>query len=334
MKMDRKTSQKLPGSLTIEGLLRRDFPAVYENTTVEQVFQKFREAGLQHKIIYLYVLDAEDKLLGVLPLRRLLVAEPASSVKNIYLKNCMTLTPETSLSQAKKAFSKHKFLAFPVVDSLGKFQGVLDIESFAGDLGDVSARRNFNDIYDLFGVHWDRDNQTSGWMMFLNRIPWLGATFLSGMACAFLTGQFEHTLQGAIVFACFLTLILGLNESVSMQSATLTVQKLHDSLPNFRNLLLALQNEFIPALGIALSCGVAAAFVSYIWKGVSSVSLALGLSLFVSLIASCIWGVIVPFTLHRASRDPRFASGPLVLAFTDLTTLLIYFSCASRLLNV
>lgn len=331
--MDRKTSKRLPGSLTIEGLVRRDFPTVREDATVESVFQKFREAGLHHKIIYLYVLDNEGKLLGVLPLRRILVADPQIQVKSLYLKNCMTLNPETSISQAKKAFSKHKFLAFPVVNAEGVFQGVLDIESFAGDLGDVSARGKMDDIYDLFGVHLDKEAQSSSWAMFLNRIPWLGATFCSGMACALLTGVFEHTLQGAIIFAFFLTLVLGLNEGVAMQSTSLTVQKLHSSLPTFRNFIGAVIAEIVPALLIALSCAIAAGIVSFFWKGNSSVATALGASLFLSMVASCFWGVTIPFTLHRLSRDPRFASGPLALAVTDLTTLTIYFSLARKFLN-
>ena len=331
--MDPKTSKRLPGSLTIEGLVRRDFPTVREDATVETVFQKFREAGLHHKIIYLYVLDNAGKLLGVLPLRRLLVADPQIQISSLYLKNCMTLNLETSISQAKKAFSKYKFLAFPVVTADGVFQGVLDIESFAGDLGDVSARGKLDDIYDLFGVHLDRESQASPFSMFLNRIPWLGATFCSGMACALLTGVFEHTLQGAIVFAFFLTLVLGLNEGVAMQSTTLTVQKLHSTLPNLKNFLRALFEEITPAFLIALTCASAAGLVSFLWKGNSSVAIALGGSLFLSLIASCFWGVTVPFTLHRLSRDPRFASGPLALAVTDLTTLSIYFSLARKFLN-
>ena len=321
-----------PTHPTIESLISKDFPVFHVKDSVEKVFSTFRKNGLKHKIIYLYVIDEQQKLIGVVPVHRLLTSDPSESVEDIFIRRCISLSVKTTVAEARKSFSKHKFLAFPIVDDFNTFLGVLNIEAFAGDLGDISAGPRVDDLYELFGISSDLKKEKSISRSFALRLPWLLATFTTGTLAAILTGYFQATLQESLSVFFFLTLVLGLNESVAMQATTLTVTKLHKQKPTLKNYLASVFNE-LPcsfALGFfyAILTGVAAWFLRHNFQ----VSILLGFTLLTTMTLSCLWGVSVPFFFHRLEKDPKVASGPLVLGISDLFTLLIFFFSAQKFL--
>ncbi|MBS1983158.1 MAG: magnesium transporter [Bdellovibrionales bacterium] len=313
-------------------MIEQDFPLLRVHQRVSEVIDRFRREGLPHKIIYLYVVDDQKKLLGVVPLRRLLASQADTLIQDIYLRKVHSLSIDSTRREAREAFSKYKFLAFPVVDADNVVIGVIDIEKFAGDLGDLNERTHFDDLYDLIGIDLSLDENASAWRQFRMRAPWLLATLVTGFAAALITGAFELTLQKAIILAFFLTMTLGLNESVTMQSATLAVQKMRTDERNPRSFGLTLWHELPVALLLGLFLAFAVGIMSFLWKQNVVGSLALSLSLIFSIVISCGWGVAVPHLLHRYQKDPKVAAGPLALGLADITTLLIYFSLGHFLL--
>ncbi|NQW43857.1 MAG: magnesium transporter [Deltaproteobacteria bacterium] len=316
----------------ITSLISRNFPVLHIQDSVEKVYATFRREGLKHKIIYLYVVDDSMKLLGVVPIHRLLTADPNQLVEDIFIKRCISLPVTTTIKEARKAFSQHKFLAFPVVDEHKHFLGVLNIEAFAGDLGDISAGPRIDDLYDLFGISSDLKKEKSLLRRFALRSPWLLATFTTGAIAAFLTGYFQVTLQESISIFFFLTLVLGLNESIAMQSTTLTVSKLHKQKPNFKNYLASIEQEIPCALLLGIFYGTLTAGASWMWRNNLQLSILLGFTLLITMTLSCFWGVSIPFFFHRIEKDPKVASGPLVLGMCDLVTLLIFFFSVQKFL--
>ncbi len=318
---------------SIISILSHDFPLVYRQETVNDVYGKFRQVGLKHKIIYLYVVDENKKLLGVLPIRRLLVSQPDAVVGDLYLPNCITLSDAISMEEAREAFVKHKFLAFPVVDKDKHMLGVLDIEQFAGDLGDLTARSNFDEVYEIFGLKLSDEIQKSPFKRTFVRLPWLLVTMSCGLAAAFLTGHFETTLSSSIYITFFVTLVLGLNESIAMQSATLAVHKLHSAKTGTKDFLNSLGRELFSAFLLGATISTLSAVAVSQWSAASSMTWVLCLSLSLTTIFSCFWGVSVPYVLHALKKDPKVAIGPLVLGLTDLSTLSLYFFIAKMLLG-
>lgn len=311
--------------------LDQDFPLIYKEETVGEVYEKFRQIGIKHKIIYLYVVDHEKKLLGVLPIRRLLVAPLDVKVSELYLPSCTSLSSEVSLDEAKDAFLSNKFLAFPVIDEQKKIVGVLDIESFAGDLGDLTARSNFDEVYELFGLSLDDANSSQIKRTFV-RLPWLVATMSCGIIAAVVTGFFETTLSSSIFITFFVTLILGINESMAMQSATLAVHQLH-SAKREKNIFSLVAREMVSAVMLGITIGIFASLMVSLWPEASRMAPVLALSLTCTTVLSCLWGILVPYFLHSLKKDPKVAIGPLVLGLTDLSTLTLYFSFAKLLLK-
>ena len=313
--------------------LNHDFPLIYREETVEAVYEKFRRVGLKHKIIYLYVVDKNKKLLGVLPIRRLLISPLNAVVNELYVPNCVSLSSEINVSEAREAFVRNKFLAFPVVDKDQHILGILDIESFAGDLGDITARSKFDEVYEIFGMNLNEAIDRSQWKRTYIRMPWLLVTMTCGIFAALITGFFETTLSSSLFVTFFVTLILGINESMAMQSATLAVHQLHTGKRDKKNFLQSLRREIISAVIIGGAMGLLSAIVVFQWKEASAMAPVLALSLTVTTVLSCLWGISVPSLLHALKKDPKVAIGPLVLGLTDLSTLTLYFSIAKLLLK-
>ena len=165
------------------------------------------------------------------------------------------------------------------------------------------------------------------------RFPWLLATIASGTACALLASVFALTLAQSLVIAFFLTLVLGLGESVSIQSMAVTIQALRSTRPTLRWYLQTLRREVATALLLGAACGLLVGSIVWFWRGAGLPAIAIGGSIMVSLVMACLLGLSIPSVLHALRLDPKIAAGPLTLALADLLTLLFYLSIARLLLS-
>jgi magnesium transporter len=217
----------------------------------------------------------------------------------------------------------------------------VDVSLFAEEMLEAGEREDerrtvanvADDVFEALGFRLEQIRGASPWRVFRYRFPWLLATVVAGTACALLAGAFEATLAGSLVIAFFLTMVLGLNESVSMQSMTLTIQALrantltrHWFLHNFRR-------EIVTAVLLGLACGVLVAAIVWIWRQDGKGAAVIGSSIVVSLITACLFGFSVPSLLHWLKLDPKIAAGPVTLAVTDFCALAFYFSLARLILG-
>ena len=164
------------------------------------------------------------------------------------------------------------------------------------------------------------------------RFPWLLATIASGLACAVLVSVFRLTLASSIALAFFLTLVLALGESVSIQSMTVSIQSLQLSPPTWRWYRASLRRELTTALLLGSACAALVALVLVLWLGPGPAALIVAATIVLSVAAACFYGLTIPALLHALRLDPRIASGPLTLAVADITAIALYFGLASRLL--
>ena len=132
--------------------------------------------------------------------------------------------------------------------------------------------------------------------------------------------------------AFFLTMVLGLAESVGIQSMTVTIQALRSTQPTLRWYIGALRREIGTALLLGMACGTAVGLIVWLWRGAGLAAMAIGGSIALALGAACFFGLTVPAVLHALKLDPKIAAGPVTLAFTDIFTLLFYFSLAAVIL--
>ena len=198
--------------------------------------------------------------------------------------------------------------------------------------GDRDARKPSvpvgDDVFEALGFHLEQVRGASPWRGFHYRFRWLLVTVTAGTLCAILAGFFEATLANSLVIAFFLTMVLGLNESVSAQSMSVTIQALRAVPVTWRWFTAALRKEFLTALLIGLSSGALVGAIVWVWRKDVPGALVIGGSIAISLVSACLVGLCVPSLLHRFKLDPKIAAGPVTLALADTFALVIYFTSA------
>lgn len=316
--------------------IESDFTKLNKNLTVEKALVKIRKEGVGNRIVYFYVVDEEEKLVGVLPTRRLLIAETDETLESIMIDRVASLPDTATVYDALEYFATYKFLAFPVVDKDNRIIGLIDVNMFTEQLltlePDVEERQRYDYVFEAIGFRLEQIKNATPLKAWQIRLPWLMATVASGTICALLVGVFEATLAESLVIAFFLTLVLGLGESVSIQSMTLTIRTLNSVDPSTRWYIKNLIREFKTTFLLGLSCGVFVALVVVIWKGALLAGITIGLSIILVEMMAAFWGLSVPAILHSTNLDPKISAGPLTLALTDISTIIFYFGLATIML--
>lgn len=313
-------------------IARRDMTKLRYNITVQQAFDDIRQKELGEKIVYFYVVDDDDRLMGVLPTRRLLAAPIDTRISEIMISPVVTIPQHATVFDAYEFFLLYKFLAFPVVDEHRRMLGVVDIAMFSDDAFDLADRENMDRAFEIIGFRVKEVQEGSPIQAFRFRFPWLLSTITGGTVCALLAGVYELTLAKSLILAFFLTLVLGLGESVSIQSMTLTIHSLRSKQPDWKWYMRAFYREVGSAVLLGATCGVIVGLIAWLWRGDGIVALAIGASIMLTLCTAVFFGLSVPTLLHKLKLDMRVAAGPISLALTDISTVLIYFSLAKALL--
>ncbi|MBX3461027.1 MAG: magnesium transporter [Planctomycetes bacterium] len=311
----------------------RNFLVLRQDWTFEYALREIRQQQVPGPILYFYVTDDSGKLVGVLPTRALLVAPLDAQLKDHMVKRVLSLPQHMAMSEASEFFVLHRFLALPIVDKDKHVVGVIDVNAFTDEVLDVAERRNFDTVFEAIGLRVGQAKDASPVRAFRLRFPWLIATICGGTVCALLAGVYGATLEKSIVLAFFLTLVLGLGESVAAQSMTLAVQLLRTDKPTLRWFASRGGRELATALLLGLVCGATVGLIAGVWQGFTLAPLAIGASIAVSIVCAALLGLGVPTVLHALKLDPRVAAGPITLAMTDLATLAIYFNAGMLLLG-
>lgn len=318
---------------------RKDFPLLDADMTVGQALERIRREGVGERVIYFFAVDSDKRLVGVLPTRRLLTAALETPLNEIMVRRVVAIPATATVLDACEFFVLYKFFAFPVVDEQRRVVGLIDVSLFAEEiLGEREEQMKpatpvRDDVFEVLGFHLEQIRGASPWRAFRYRFPWLLVTVTAGTICAILAGAFEATLARSLVIAFFLTMVLGLNESVSAQSMSVTIQMLRSAPVTWSWFATALRRELVTAVLIGLGCGVIVAAIVLLWRHDLRAGLAIGGSIALSLITACLFGLGVPSALHRFNLDPKIAAGPITLALADIFALLLYFTTAHFVLK-
>lgn len=310
-------------------VVQRDLVALKSHSTVGDALASLRVRTNASEVLYLYVIDDEGRLSGVVPTRALLSAAPETPLHDIMLHDVVAIPDWATVLIAAEYFVSKKILAFPVVSGDGVLVGQVDVSIFTDEV--IShARRSFDDIFQIIGVR-ATEGRTS-WSGFRDRFPWLLTNVAGGLICAAIASRYEPLLEVVVVLALFIPVVLALGESISIQAVSLTLQGLHSSGASWALVGPALRREFFTAGLLGLGCGGIVGGIAGLWKGSAMLAVAIGGAITASMVTAALLGLLLPTMLHAARRDPKIAAGPIVLATADLCTLLIYFNLATALL--
>lgn len=313
----------------IVGFVRTDIPVFDSSLTVQDALELVRETGLGERIFYFYAVNKQQQLVGVIPTRRLLCSKPDCEISKLMVTDVFCLPSSATVRQACFEFLTHKFLALPVVDDEKHILGIVDIGFFSEEQVNSTERQHIADMFQILGVSVAEVETATPVKAFRYRMPGLIATIIGGTLCAILAGFYQITLEKMIVLAFFMTLVTGLSESVSMQSMTIAIQHLHTTEPTWKLYRSWLKSEFANSLLLSTACGMIVGITAVIWFHAPAAAAIIGISIFISMIISCIIGISVPTLLHALHEDSKIAAGPVTLAATDVITVSLYLKAAA-----
>ena len=280
--IERMNASPQPLDRPVSEFIRTDFAQLLVSMTAREAFDVIREKGIGEKIIYFYVVDEDERLVGVLPTRRLLTAALDQRIGDLMIKRIIAIPQTATLLEACEFFVLHKFLAFPVVDADRRIIGIIDVGVFTEEVFDIAEREQHEDVFETIGFHISQVREANPLKAFRYRFPWLLVSIASGSACAVVASFFADTLAQSLVIAFFLSLVLQLGESVSMQSMTVTIQALRSARPSLRWYGGTLGRELSTALLLGAGCATVVTLIVWLWWKVLLPSVVIGASVLAS----------------------------------------------------
>ena len=311
------------------GLMAKELVKVNENWSVTRCVKEMRsQASEVTRVHSVYVVDNNDKLLGRLSLKDLLVANPKSNIKAIYISKVDFVNVNDSGEHVASIMQKYDLGAVPVVDNKKKLLGRITID----DIVDLIKEEAEKDYQLAAGITQDVDVDDSIYKLSWARLPWLFLGLLGGIGAAAVMGGFEEILMKYKILFYFTPLIAAMAGNVGVQSSAIIVQGLanddiKDSINNrlFKETLLSIMNGIILAIFLF-------GFIVY-WQDNVDVALAISISLVVVIIVAGIVGTFIPLFLNKRGIDPAIATGPFITTSNDIFGILIYFLVAKLFLQ-
>lgn len=306
------------------GLMTPEFISLRASMTVDQVLTYLRRAGpAAETIYYLYVVDAEGHLTGVLSLRELIVSPASTRISRIMGADVVRITTDTDQEEVARLMSDYDLAVLPVVDEEDRLVGIVTVD----DVLDVVEDEATEDIHRLGAAPIDIDYaRAQPWLLFRKRAAWLLLLVVSMALTVPVLDHYNDVLAEIAILVSFIPLIIGTGGNVGSQVSTLVVRALGTRELEARDYLRVLWKEFRTGLLIGGSFGVFIGIAVYLFRpSEPRVAIALGLTMiFVALTANLI-GASLPFLFRRLGFDPALTSSPAMTTVMDVVGLLIYF---------
>jgi magnesium transporter len=323
------------------GLMNPHYARLRPEMSVDEAITYLRRQARERleTIYYLYVLDPEQRLLGVVSFRELFSAPPEKTVRDIMHTDVVAAHEEMDQEALSRLFQEHDFLAIPVVDEKRRVKGIVTVD----DIVDVVQEEATEDIQKFGGMEaLEAPYLDIGFgSMVRKRAGWLSALFIGEMLTATAMGRFEGEIARAVVLALFVPLIISSGGNSGSQASTLVVRALALGELRLRDWWRVVRRE----LAAGLSLGSILASIGFLrillWQGLfhtyGTHYLLVALTVAFSLVGVVTWGTLagsmLPLLLRRLGFDPASASAPFVATLVDVSGILIYFTTASILLG-
>jgi magnesium transporter len=312
--------------------MRKDVTRIRSDLSIADALADIRDHEIGGRIVYFYVVDDADRLVGVLPTRRLLRAPLDARIADVMVTPVVSIPDTATVLEACEFFTLHRLLAFPIIDSARRVVGLVDVELYTEELADLERRQEGDDLFQLVGVHLTEAEQRDTLLATRRRFPWLMCNVVGGMIAALIADAYSDVATLVLVTP-FIALVTGMAEGVAMQSVSLALLTMHGRRPTWGALLSNVVGEIFAGIMLGLLCGAIVGVTALLWKGSARAGVSLALGIAGGVAASAAVGGALPFLLRMVRRDPQVASGPIALAAADMVTLLLYFNLGRWLLR-
>lgn len=309
-------------------LMSPDVVAVNEHATVEQAIEHIRKSVSDERTFELYVVDDHRHLVGVVPLRRLLIANPGSSVLAVRDESVVSVTPEMDQEEVAQLVAKYDLVAVPVVDPRHRLLGTITVD----DVIDIVGEEASEDIFRMAGSDAAELERRSPRQIALMRLPWVLATLVIELGAGVVIHYFDETLSRVILLASFMPVIQAISGNTGLQSVTMVVRGLATGQVQLTRWWEPLRRQIQTSIIIGSVCGVLVGVIGFFWHSPVFGSV-VAVSMFVSVNLSGAAGTTIPMLSKRLGFDPALTAGPFETAFQDVLGVTIFLSLATALLR-
>lgn len=331
---DEHSQLNIDSPATIASLMSETAAVLSLDTTIAGALDYVVKKDPASQITYIFVVDQEQILSGVVVLRDLLLGKPGQTLAEVMTASPFAFSPETSIPEALKAALKKRHRLYPVTGEEGKLLG----QVYGWQLYDLVASEISAQVGSLVGVDKEERIGTSIWQAFRMRHPWLQVNLLTAFTAALVVALFEDTITRIVALAAFLPVLAGQSGNTGCQALAITLRghtmgELAD-FPIYR----LLRKEIVLGALNGFFVGVVAAAAMWIYAGRSGADepMLLGLVILIAMVGACvgsgIFGVLVPVTLKRFGTDPAMASSIFLTTFTDVLGMGLMLLLATNLL--
>ena len=313
---------------TAGGLMGTEMVIVNENWSMPECLREMRlQAEEMDEIYYVYVVDDDERLRGVFPLKKMITSPSVSKVKHVMKKDPISVHVDTPIEEVVQTIEKYDLVAVPVVDSIGRLVGRITVDDVMDEVREQAER----DYQLASGLSQDVETDDNVFRQTTARLPWLLIGMVGGLANSVILGNFESNIAKNPATALFIPLIGGTGGNVGIQSSAIVVQ----GLANGKLDLKTAGKQLFKELGVALinACMISLLVFVYNWFFLDNIAttVSVSLSLFAVVIFASIFGTLVPLTLERFKIDPAIATGPFITITNDIIGMLIYMSISYAL---
>lgn len=322
------------------GLMNPRYARLRPDMNVDEAVSYLRRQARERvaSIYYVYVLDGQQRLMGVVSFRDLLAASGDRKVREIMRADVATVAEQMDQEEVSLLFTQHGYMALPVVDAEGHIKGIVTVD----DIVDVVHEEATEDIHKIGGQEaLDRPYlQIDFLQMVRKRAGWLSALFLGEMLTATAMGYYEREIERAVVLALFIPLIISSGGNSGSQASTLVIRAMALGEVRLRDWWRVVRREIAAGAVLGIILGAIGLMRILLWPArvhmygehYVLVALTVALSLIGVVLFGTIAGSMLPFVLRRLGFDPASASAPFVATLVDVSGLIIYFTVASLLL--
>ena len=328
------------GEDTAGGHMSTEMIVVKENMSMPDCIKAMREQAEDMDEIYnIYVVDDDNRLKGIFPLKKTITNPSASKIKHVMEPNPIAVKTDTPIEDVALDFEKYDLVAMPVVDSIGRLVGRITVDDIMDEVREQSER----DYQLASGIAGDIETGDSVWTQVKARIPWLFIGIVGGIANALiLDGDTNETSWQTVLpgMALFIPLIGGTGGNVGTQSSAIVVQGLANGSLEMKHA----GKHILKEIGVALiNATIIAGLVllyNLIWPADDNVqkaqitTMAVTISLFGVVLFASVFGTFVPIMLERLKIDPAIATGPFVTVTNDIVGMIIYMVVSSSLIDI
>lgn len=316
---------------TAGSIMTTEFVSVSATDTVREAMLHLRaEAPDAETIYYTYVVDQDKKLVGVISLRNLIIAEKDWLISEVMSDRIVSVDVGGDQEHAAQMMRDYDFLALPVVDFQNHILGIITVD----DILDVMEEEADEDYSRLAGVSDTEKGEDSAFVSARKRLPWLVVLLFLGMITASMISRFENTLSQVAILASFIPLIGGMGGNTGTQALAVAVRGMATGDVAKRGKMRMVMREGLTGIITGLSCGIVITIVVTIWQKDFFLGLLVGLSIFATLIIATLAGAIIPLLMHKLNIDPAIASGPFITTINDIISILIYFGLATAFMGL